>query len=309
VALEVAMAARREALIQAASAVPHQTKVKWQAAFNQFDIARNGVISVAELRQVMVEKLHMTPRDGEVENMVAAVDLNGDSVVSYEEFELMMVAAGRGSAAGSKAASGFAHVVHRLIRMPEIAALIIAEANNFVHNFSQQHRDTFAGLTTPDVSAGEQLPAYYDAWQMFKEEGELMMQSTMLLWGTAQMKTFEPEFLEEMNQTGILDSFLRYLDYPAFIKLMYTVAAQQPQQSDQHPAAAGIARPQTPLGGGSVQRRLAELDRDLTQLDYKRNQLLAERRRLVGCEVDSVTTGALKQQLELAKYREDVGND
>jgi hypothetical protein len=304
VALKVEMAARREVLIQAAGAVPHQTKLKWQAAFSQFDIAKNGVISVEELRQVMVQKLHMTPKDGEVENMVAAVDLNGDSVISYEEFELMMVAAGRGSATGS----GFAHVVYRLIRMPEITALINAEANNFVHNFCQQHRETFAGLTTPDVASGEQLPAYYDAWQMFKEEGELMMQSSMLLWGTAQMKTFEPEFLEEMNQTGILDSFLRYLDYPAFIQLMYHSAAQQ-QQSDQHPAAAGISRPQTALGEGSVQKRLAELDRALTQLDYQRNQLLAERRRLVGCEVDSVTTGALKQQLELAQYRDDVGND
>merc|ERR1719291_1115413 len=190
--------------------------------------------------------------------------------------------------------------------MPEIAKLISSEANNFVYNFCQQHRDTFAGLATPDVTAGEQLPAYFDTHQMFKEEGELMMQSTMLLWGTASMKTFEPEFLEEMNQTGILDSFLRYLDYPAFIQLMYNNAAQQ---SDQHPAAAAAGRPQTPLGGGSVQKRLAELDRALTQLDYQRNQLLAERRRLVGCEVDSVTTGALKQQMELVQYREDVGND
>jgi len=294
------MSARREALIQAASAVPHQTKLKWQVAFSQFDIARNGVISVEELREVMVQKLLMTPKDGEVENMVAAVDLNGDSVISYEEFELMMVAAGRGSAAGS----GFAHVVNRLIRMPEIAALIIAEAKNFVHNFCQQHRATFSGLTTPDATAAEQLPAYYDTWQMFKEEGELMMQSTMLLWGTAQMKTFEPEFLDELNQTGILDSFLRYLDYPAFIELMYHT-----QHSDQHPGVADMTRPQTPLANGAVQTRLAELDHALTELDYKRNQLLAERRRLVGCEVDSVTTSSLKQQLEMAQYREDVGND
>jgi len=302
VALETEMSARREALIQAAGAVPHETKFKWQAAFGQFDIAKNGVISVEELRQVMVQKLNMTPKDGEVENMVAAVDLNGDSVISYEEFELMMVAAGRGSSAGG----GFAHVVNRLIRMPEIAKLISEEANNFVHNFCQQHRGTFTGLATPDVTAVEQMPAYYDAWQMFKEEGELMMQSTMLLWGVAQMKTFEPEFLEEMNQTGILDSFLRCLDYPAFIHMMYHNAAQQ---SDQHPGAAEERRPQTPCGNGSVQKRLAELDRTLMQLDYQRNQLLAERRRLVGCEVDSVTTGSLKQQLELTQYREDVGND
>lgn len=286
--------------MQAASAVPHQTKIQWQMAFNQFDIAQNGVISVEELRQVMVQKLLMTPKDGEVENMVASVDLNGDNVISYEEFELMMVAAGRGKAAGN----GFAHVVHRLIRMPEIAALIMKEAKNFVHNFCQQHSDTFAGLTTPDVNAAEQLPAYYDAWQMFKEEGELMMQSTMLLWGTAQMKTFEPEFLDELNQTGILDSFLRYLDYASFIELMYHSATQPQEHCEQH-----SARPQTPLGHSSVQKRLAELDFELAQTDYRRNQLLAERRRLVGCEIDSVTTGALKQQLEMAQYREDVGND
>ena len=32
----------------------------------------------------MVQKLNMVPKGGEVEAMVAAVDLNGDGVVSYE---------------------------------------------------------------------------------------------------------------------------------------------------------------------------------------------------------------------------------
>jgi len=111
-----------------------------------------------------------------------------------------------------------------------------------------------------------------------------------------------------LNRTGILDSFLRYLDYPAFIQLMHHTVTQG-QQSDQHPAAHGTARSVTPMGNGSAQTRLAELDHKLAQLDYQRNQLLAERRRLVGCEVDSATTGALKQQLEMVQYKEDVGND
>lgn len=307
------MAARRNALMQAASAVPQQTKSKWQQAFNEFDIVKNGVISVDELRQVMVQKLNMVPKGGEVEAMVAAVDLNGDGVVSYEEFELMMVAAGR----GSDAIGGFARVVERFIRLSEVADLISAEAKNFVQTFCQQHRDTFAGLNTPDATSAEQLPAYYDTWQMFKEEGELMLQSTMLLWGTAQMRTFEPEFLEELNRTGIMDSFLKYTEYPAFIEKMYQTVTQSQQFSDQHPGAmdgtgsASMQRPasKSSVGNHSVQRRLEELDHQLAQLDYQRNQLLAERRRLVGCEVGSVTTGALKQQLELVQYREDVGND
>merc|ERR1712032_499082 len=108
---------------------------------------------------------------------------------------------------------------------------------------------------------------------------------------------------EELNRTGMLHSFRRYLDYPAFIQKMYETVAQS-QNSDQRPTGSKES-----TMSGSAQKRLAELDSQLAQLDYQRNQLLAERRRLIGCEVDNATTGALKQQLEMVQYREDVGND
>ncbi|XP_073005761.1 calmodulin-like [Typha latifolia] len=59
-------------------------------AFKVFDKDQNGYISASELRHVMInlgEKL----TDEEVEQMIAAADLDGDGQVNYDEFAKMMM--------------------------------------------------------------------------------------------------------------------------------------------------------------------------------------------------------------------------
>jgi hypothetical protein len=300
------MDARRTEVLKAAESVPLDVKAKWRLAFNEFDVMKNGVITAEELEQVMRTHLKMNPGVGEVQAMIAAVDHDQDSVVSYEEFELMMVAAGRGTATGQSV--GFSKIVNKFIRQTDIALLITRECTGFVEIFCQKHRDTFADLVTPDVTQVEQSPAWYDTFKIFVEEAELNMQNVLLLWGAANMQSFDEDFLDAAMGTGLLHNFLSLTDYPYFIQKMHQTVNTV---GDQHPAAyeGGIARPETPMNHGSTQQRLAALDRQLAMLDYQRNQVLAERRRLVGCEVQPVTTCALKRELEMRQWREDVGID
>lgn len=70
-----------------------------------------------------------------------------------------------------------------------------------------------------------------------------------------------------------------------------------------------MSRLTTPHANNRAQRRIAELDQELFMVDLRRNELLAERRRLVGASVDSVTTAALKRELEARRWKDDVGMD
>ena len=55
--------------------------------------------------------------------------------------------------------------------------------------------------------------------------------------------------------------------------------------------------------------RLSELDQRLAALEAERNALLVERRALVGRHVQAATSHTLKKQIELQRYKEDVGMD
>ena len=64
-------------------------KEKIREVFNAFDKDRNGYISAAELRHVMVslgEKLG----DQEVHEMIKEADIDGDGQINYEEFRTMV---------------------------------------------------------------------------------------------------------------------------------------------------------------------------------------------------------------------------
>ncbi|KAK6127851.1 hypothetical protein DH2020_038420 [Rehmannia glutinosa] len=60
-------------------------------AFNLFDKDQNGLISAAELHQVMTN-LGEKVTDEEVDEMIREADLDGDGQVSYEEFVILMLA-------------------------------------------------------------------------------------------------------------------------------------------------------------------------------------------------------------------------
>merc|ERR1719210_535119 len=195
----------------------------------------------------MTTKLKMKPAPGEVQPMIIAVDHDEDNAVSFEEFEYMMVAAGRGVDGGHH---GFSHVVHRFIHMKEIATLITQECKNFVENFSEKHRDKFLDLPTDNVAAVEQNPTWYDTFNIFCEEAELTMQNVLMLWGAGSMKSFDDEFLDTVGETGVLECFLKYTDYPEFIKKMYLT-----KQSVPGAGSAAAVRPETPISTPSAQKR------------------------------------------------------
>ncbi|KAJ8899436.1 hypothetical protein K2173_018410 [Erythroxylum novogranatense] len=60
-------------------------------AFKVFDRNQDGFISANELRQVMID-LGERLTDDEAEQMIREADLDGDGLVSYEEFARMMTA-------------------------------------------------------------------------------------------------------------------------------------------------------------------------------------------------------------------------
>mmetsp|Transcript_98091 Transcript_98091/g.211544 ORF Transcript_98091/g.211544 Transcript_98091/m.211544 type:complete len:303 (-) Transcript_98091:138-1046(-) len=290
------------------AAVPPDVQDKWRQAFQQFDRDGSGTITPEELAAVM-QSLQMVPPPGEVEAMIAVVDRNHDSVIDFDEFQLMMVAAGRGT--GGMPA-GFSHVVERFIRMTEVARLISNECTSFVQVFGHTHRATFADIPAGDPLAIEQSPAWFDAFKMFTEQAELTMQNLLMLWGVASQQRFENDFVEAIgDRDDLLDNFLKLTEYPAFIRHMQRLQMQG--LADAHPGFQGV-RPEVDMrscsnSASGAQKRLAELDQRLAELDSERNAILAERRRLVGCEVQPVTTTALKQELEMRRWKDDVGND
>merc|ERR1712224_1014710 len=122
----------------------------------------------------------------------------------------------------------------------------------------------------------------------------------------------EEEFLDVAQQSIDLDIFLKITEYPAFLERMQNfVHQQQGLQGGPSfdPAMLAVPRPLTPHSRTATQQRLAELDQSLAGLDQKRNELLAERRRLIGCEIRPTTTCALKEQLEVRRWKDDVGLD
>lgn len=292
--------ANRAACIAARDQVPLEIRNKWKLAFCSFDLKHNGLIAVEELKQVMLS-MRMKPLDGEVESMIAAVDHDGDNAVNFDEFELMMVGSGRGIT------KGFSHVVDRHIKIGDVAKLITSECTNFVDRFCREHVSEYADLPPPGHE-GEHQPVWYDTFKTFCEQAELTMQNVLILWGVASQKSFDEEFLENVEQSNLLDDFLKLTDYQIFVERMRVYVNEQNSGVPAIPMAH-IARPMTPHTRAKTQQRLAELDNELAQLDFKRSQLLVERRRLIGCEVQPVTTICLKQELEARRWREDVGFD
>lgn len=296
-------------LMQALGEVPADLRARWHDAFVKFDVSQTGWIDANDLAQVM-GNLRMAPAPGEVEAMIQAVDLDEDSVISVQEFELMMVAAGRGH---SDKNVGFSHVVHRHIKMAEVARLICTECRSFVDRFCRLNVNSYMELPTPDMhpSSVEQLPLWHDTHRRFVEEAELMVQNLMVLWGVASQQQFQDEFLDAAMEGGMLDDFLTLADYGPFVHTMQAYVEQERSgvPVDDGSVAASLPRPTTPHSRNKTQQRIAELDRELAMMDMKRNELLAERRRLIGCEVEPVTTLALRRELEMRRWREDVGLD
>lgn len=70
-------------LVEFCAPMAREEKVK--EAFNHFDQDGDGVMSAAELRNMMAD-LGKTLTDKEVDKMIHAVDINGDSQIQYEEF-------------------------------------------------------------------------------------------------------------------------------------------------------------------------------------------------------------------------------
>ncbi|CAJ1450378.1 unnamed protein product [Effrenium voratum] len=199
----------------------------------------------------------------------------------------------------------------------EVIRLVATECNGFAERFFSAHCQAFAKLESADVMNGEQKAEWFQLFKRFEAEAELTMQNALMLWGLVQAKTFEEQFLEEAMHSAVLDDFLSLTEYPSFVKRMFRELQQREQDaklSEDKPAPPGFVRkdslrPTTPLSDGVMCKRLSEVDQRLAELEMERNALLVERRALVGRHVEASTSQTLKQQIQLQRYREDVGLD
>lgn len=284
----------------ATQGVSEELRARWYAAFQAFDKDGSGGIDANELTALM-QSMRMVPQRGEVEAMIAAADHNGDRMISFQEFEWMMINSGRDKSVG------FSHVVRRHIRMKDVAQLITTECTNFVDRFCREHMEAYRDLPAEgNLQAVEHAPAWHDIYRRFSEEAELTVQNALILWGVASQKSFDEDFLDVVQNGNLLDDFLKLTEYQPFLERMRMYTQNQVPlfqlQND-------IPRPTTPHRHGQTERKLSTIDRELAELDARRNALLAERRRIIGCEVVPVTTTALKQDLEARRWREEVGFD
>ncbi|CAF3642300.1 unnamed protein product [Rotaria sp. Silwood1] len=58
-------------------------------AFMEFDLNRNGFITVDEMRESL-RRANMSPSDAEIYQVMAKMDFNRDGVASYDEFMRFM---------------------------------------------------------------------------------------------------------------------------------------------------------------------------------------------------------------------------
>ncbi|CAH1414164.1 probable calcium-binding protein CML25 [Lactuca sativa] len=70
-------------------------------AFSVFDIDKNGSISAEELHNVL-ESLGEECSIAECRKMIAGVDVNGDGMISFDEFKVMMMTGTRFDSIGSQ---------------------------------------------------------------------------------------------------------------------------------------------------------------------------------------------------------------
>ena len=59
----------------------------------------------------------------------------------------------------------------------------------------------------------------------------------------------------------------------------------------------------------ATSQRLSELDQRLAAVEAERNALLVERRALIGRHVQADTSQTLKRQIQLQRYKEEIGMD
>mmetsp|Transcript_58731 Transcript_58731/g.139950 ORF Transcript_58731/g.139950 Transcript_58731/m.139950 type:complete len:303 (+) Transcript_58731:122-1030(+) len=285
--------------------VSRTLRAKWKQAFDQFDHNKNGFIDYNELTQVM-QSMRMIPAHGEVEGMIAAVDHNMDQLIDFHEFELMMVSSGRGRVGSSV---GFSHIVERQIRITEVADCITKECQSFMENFCKQHANAFLDLPPAgtDLSKVENSPAWFDMHKQFQEELELMIQNLMMLWGVASQQHFSEDFIEACLRTD-LQACLLQSDFPSFLQQMSSVV-ETIKAGGEIDDGAPMTHQHSQRMHSKALSRLAQVDAELASLDKKRNELLGERRRLIGCEVQLNTTSALRREMENRRYKDEVGMD
>jgi len=199
----------------------------------------------------------------------------------------------------------------------QVIGLVASECNNFVDHFFELNCPAFAELGSPDVAKIEQKAEWFSLFQRFEAEAELTMQNALMLWGLVQAKTFEEQFLDEAMRSQALDDFLSLTEYPAFVSRMHRELQQmreeekrgEPESRRCSKASTCSSRPETHWNDETTSQRLAELDQRLAEVEAARNELLMERRALVGRHVQADTSQTLKQQIQLQRYREQVGLD
>ena len=191
----------------------------------------------------------------------------------------------------------------------QVITLVASECNNFVEHFFASNCDAFADLATPDVSMVEQKAEWFNLFQRFEAEAELTMQNALMLWGLVQAKSFEEHFVETAMRSAALDDFLSLTEYPAFVSRMQEAATRREPPNDWLRQVSKSSRPETHWGDDDTSQRLADLDQRLSTIEGERNALLMERRALVGRHVQPETSHTLKHQIQLQRYREEVGLD
>jgi len=189
----------------------------------------------------------------------------------------------------------------------DVLKIVSGECDDFVRRFMQANMSHFETLESPDVTKGEQQLMWHYIFQCFQAEAEMTLQNTLLFWGLAISTKFEEDFIDAAQSNGALDGFLGMTDYKKFIEQMYTVVQQK--KSGALPAAVEPSSLRTPHENKATEQRLSEIDMRLRTLEQERNELMVERRRLLGCEVAPTVSSSLRDAIARARWNDEVGLD
>eukprot|EP00927_Polykrikos_kofoidii_P008413 TRINITY_DN13491_c0_g1_i1.p1 TRINITY_DN13491_c0_g1~~TRINITY_DN13491_c0_g1_i1.p1 ORF type:complete len:193 (+),score=47.83 TRINITY_DN13491_c0_g1_i1:99-677(+) len=179
----------------------------------------------------------------------------------------------------------------------QASAMCIGDMKRFIRDFVQKNSAAFSELPRePPAGMEEQQHAWYEVFERFNTEAEVMLNLGAEKYALLQEPKFITDFIEKASSSGAIDEFLAAADYQRFIAMVRTELFN-PSTADLGPAPPESVR---------------AIDERLAVIELERANLLKQRRKLIGRSAaagDTRQATSVKSQIDRQRYLDDVGMD